>query len=123
MSITLECFGMTDQGRQRKNNEDHFLIADLTKRLHLIQTSLPDLNKAAWSRDTMGHLLVVADGMGGMAGGELASGLAVETISWYVAKTMPWFYRQQDGREEELETELRIAVRSCQKTVAGAAAE
>jgi protein phosphatase len=123
MSVVLDCFGITDRGQRRKQNEDHFLIADLTKRLRLRQTSLPDINAAEWSRGATGYLLVVADGMGGVAGGELASGLAVETISWYVARTMPWFFRYQDGREEELEAELRVAVEACQRTVAGAAAE
>lgn len=123
MRVILDCFGFTDRGKVRKNNEDQFLVADLTKRIRLQQTSLPALDAAEWARGSCGYLLVVADGMGGIAGGELASGLAVETISWYVARTMPWFYRYQDGREEELEAELRVAVEECQKTVAGVAAE
>lgn len=123
MSVVLDCFGITDRGKVRANNEDHFLIADLTKRLRLQQTSLPCIDAAEWSRGASGHLFVVADGMGGAAGGELASGLAIEAISWYVAKTMPWFYRYQDGREEELEHELRVAVEACERTVTDVAAE
>jgi protein phosphatase len=78
---------------------------------------------AGWTTGVTGHLLVVADGMGGTAGGEIASGLAVETISWYIARTMPWFFRYQDGREKELEAELVHAVKACQQTVADAASE
>ena len=48
--------GKTDVGRKREHNEDSFLVAD-------------DLG-----------LFVVADGMGGHAGGDIASKLAVETI-------------------------------------------
>ena len=34
---------------------------------------------------------------------------------------MPWFFRYQDGREAELEAELRVAVEACQQTVGEAA--
>jgi PPM family protein phosphatase len=123
MAIALEYAGKSDIGRVRKNNEDQFLIADLTKQLRVAQSSLSSDHLGGWTTGATGHLLVVADGMGGVAGGEIASGLAVETRSWYVARTMPWFYRYQDGREKELEAELVHAVEACQQTVADAAAE
>lgn len=122
MAITLQYAGKSDIGRVRKNNEDQFLIADLTKQLHVAQSSLDKAQLGTWSGGSIGHLLVVADGMGGVAGGEIASGLAVETISWYVARTMPWFYRYQDGREKELEAELVHAVEKCNETITDAAA-
>lgn len=122
MAIVLESAGKTDIGRVRKNNEDQFLIADLTKQLRVAQSSLSSAHLGGWLTGSTGHVLVVADGMGGTAGGEIASGLAVETISWYVARTMPWFFRYQDGREKELEAELVAAVEACQQTVADAAA-
>ncbi|MCE5307938.1 MAG: protein phosphatase 2C domain-containing protein [Acidobacteriales bacterium] len=56
----LEAFGQSDCGCVRQNNEDSFLIA-------------PDLG-----------LYVVADGMGGAAGGEVASRLAIEAIEQVV---------------------------------------
>jgi len=37
----VSSFGMTDTGHVRKRNEDHFLIAELTKTLHVHHTSLP----------------------------------------------------------------------------------
>lgn len=122
MAVVVEYAGRTDIGRVRKNNEDQFLIADLTKQLRVAQTSLSGSQLGGFSASPVGHLLVVADGMGGIAGGEVASGLAIETISWYVARTMPWFFRYQDGREKELEAELLRAVEVCQNTVAEAAA-
>ena len=109
MSIVLQCFGQTDRGKQRRLNEDHFLIAELAKRMILKQTSLPDGGTELRIRGQTGHLLVVADGMGGVSGGEIASGLAVETITSYVNRVMPWFHRHEEGREEQLENDLRIA--------------
>jgi protein phosphatase len=121
MSIVLQCFGQTDRGKQRRLNEDHFLIAELAKRMILKQTSLPDGGTELRIRGQIGHLLVVADGMGGVSGGEIASGLAVETITAYVNRVMPWFHRHEEGREEELENDLRVAVQACQQTVSKAA--
>jgi PPM family protein phosphatase len=121
MAVSLEYAGKTDVGRVRKNNEDQFLIADLSKQLRVTQTSLTTA-LPGWTAGATGHLLIVADGMGGVAGGEIASGLAIETISWYVAKTMPWFFRYQDGREKELESELVQAVKAVEQTVSDAAA-
>ena len=122
MAVLMEYAGKTDVGRVRRNNEDQFLIADLTKQLHVAQSSLHGSQLGEWTTGSTGHLLMVADGMGGISGGEIASGLAVETMSWYVARTMPWFYRFQDGREKELEAELVHAVEACQQTVSDAAA-
>ena len=119
MRTAIESAGLTDVGRVRPTNEDHFLIADLVKQLRPVQTSLPPSHAGAWGAGTAGHLFVVADGMGG---GAVASGLAVETISWYVARTMPWFHRYQDGREKELEEELERAFAVVQDAVTGAAA-
>jgi protein phosphatase len=122
MSVVLQCSGLSDRGKVRRLNEDQFLVAELAKAMRVSQTTLPDAESAAWSDAVVGHLLVVADGMGGVAGGEIASGLAVETVSWYVSRTMPWFYRYQDGREEELASELRVAVEACHRTVSDTAA-
>ena len=54
--ISVESAGLTDVGQKRKGNEDAFLIDDQLQ------------------------LYVVADGMGGRKGGEVASHLVVETI-------------------------------------------
>jgi protein phosphatase len=122
MTVTFECAGKTDIGRVRKRNEDQFLIADLRKSLRVRHTSLTDTRLGRWTGRTTGHLLVVADGMGGQAGGEIASGLAVEAVSWYVSKMMPWFLRHQGGDEDNFEAELVRAVEASQRSIAEAAA-
>jgi serine/threonine protein phosphatase PrpC len=121
MSVVLDCYGDTDRGKVRRLNEDQFLIAELAKRMLVKQTSLPDGGNTLRVRGQTGYLLVVADGMGGVSGGEIASGLAVGTISRYVNHVMPWFHRHDEGREEALENDLRVAVQACQKSVSDAA--
>ncbi|MFC1528618.1 PP2C family protein-serine/threonine phosphatase [Candidatus Latescibacterota bacterium] len=51
----MNAAGLTDTGKIRKNNEDNFFVDN--------------------------PLLIVADGMGGAVGGEIASSIAVKTIS------------------------------------------
>jgi hypothetical protein len=36
----MDCFGLTDRGRVRADNEDQFLIADLNKSMRIYHTSL-----------------------------------------------------------------------------------
>lgn len=64
--ILVHAAGQTDKGRVRKRNEDSCLV-------------LPKQ-----------HLYVVADGMGGYAGGDVASRVAVETVeATYVSEDFP----------------------------------
>jgi len=73
--LRVEVFGRTDVGKTRDHNEDSFLVADLTRRIASLQPDVREHEVGA-----RGTLLVVADGMGGAAAGEIASDMAVDTI-------------------------------------------
>ncbi len=75
MTLKVEVFGRTDVGKTRDHNEDSFLVADLTRRIASLQ---PEVREHEIGQ--RGTLLVVADGMGGAAAGEIASDLAVDSI-------------------------------------------
>ncbi len=87
-------FGCTDVGRVRKNNEDAFVIADLTANA---ASATPAPAGASFTSSTptergeegmlrkcrvgvQGLLLAVSDGMGGAEAGEIASYLVVESL-------------------------------------------
>lgn len=40
MLTQMDCFGLTDSGRKRPTNQDHYLIADLNKSMRVHDTSL-----------------------------------------------------------------------------------
>jgi PPM family protein phosphatase len=80
--IRVEVFGKTDLGRTRDHNEDRFLVADLTRKAASL---LPDVRQH--DIGPRGTLLVVADGMGGAAAGELASQMATDAIYEHLVKT------------------------------------
>ncbi|HVR40021.1 MAG TPA: Stp1/IreP family PP2C-type Ser/Thr phosphatase, partial [Thermoanaerobaculia bacterium] len=66
--MEVKAHGLTHVGRQRQHNEDAFLVEDEAK------------------------LFLVADGMGGHAAGEIASRIAVDSISEFILHT-----KEDDG--------------------------
>jgi len=73
--VHITVFGKTDVGQTRDHNEDTFLVADLTRRVASLQ---PEVRQHEVG--PRGTLLMVADGMGGAAAGEVASHMATEAI-------------------------------------------
>ncbi|WP_088890637.1 serine/threonine phosphatase [Leptolyngbya ohadii] len=73
--VSLEDAGRTDVGRQRDHNEDCFNICTEYRKVETPQGR---------SLEAKG-LYILCDGMGGHAGGEVASALAVETLTQYFA--------------------------------------
>lgn len=65
----------SDVGRSRDHNEDRFLVADLTTRDASLNSSGREFDLGP-----KGSILLVADGMGGASGGEVASQMAVDLI-------------------------------------------
>jgi protein phosphatase len=121
MPHAIDCFGITDRGRVRESNEDQFLIADLDKAMLVRQSSLADADHARMFGGSRGHLLVVADGIGGAAGGKRASGLAVQAVTRFVLDTMPWFLRLR-SREDDAIEDLKEALEASRSAVSAAAA-
>jgi len=70
---SLENAGLTDVGKQRDHNEDYFGIETKINKVELPKS------KVAGARG----LYILCDGMGGHAGGEVASELAVSTLRQY----------------------------------------
>ena len=74
-AFEISVFGRTDIGRASAHNEDHLLIADLTRG----RTEL-DEHLRRHSSGRKGSLLLVADGVGGAAAGEVASAMAAGAV-------------------------------------------
>jgi PPM family protein phosphatase len=101
--------GGTHPGHVRPRNEDQYLIAKLAKSMRICASSLPESETTRFS-DEEGHLLIVADGMGGSAGGKEASTMAVQTVESFVLDAIKWFLHREDHEQNALVNELRLAL-------------
>ncbi|MFC1705260.1 PP2C family protein-serine/threonine phosphatase [Planctomycetota bacterium] len=114
----FDCHGLTDVGRQREVNQDQFLIADLSRTVRVHQTSLSLDDHTRLFGATEGMVLLVADGVGGAAGGEQASALAVGVVTNYMLRTMHWFlHLDRDDEEDDFVDELSRMMELCHEWV------
>jgi PPM family protein phosphatase len=91
--VILTVFGMTDTGLVRAQNQDSYLIADLSSESSwsglTTQRFIPEAKRVAeYQIGPRGGLLVVADGMGGAAAGDIASQLGIDTLFAELLKGM-----------------------------------
>ncbi len=97
---SLEACGLTDVGHVRHTNEDAYLIATLQRSI-VVHDASP-AGRGWFPGETAGTLLVVADGMGGQGGGDVASRVAISTVSSYLLNWMPWSAAGQVQRSGSL---------------------
>lgn len=108
VNLTVTAFGITDPGKLRKSNEDQFLIAELSKRMQVWQTSLPE-PKLQVGEDRA-HLFLVADGMGGHRAGERASSIAVAAIEQFTLNTFRWFFASDSPGAQKVLAQFQAAL-------------
>ena len=100
--VKVSVFGKTDVGRARDHNEDAFLVADLSTKNASLQPEVREHELGP-----KGTLLVIADGMGGAAAGEVASNMATKTI--YEHMSTKWV-DEEDESADKFAYRLREAV-------------
>jgi protein phosphatase len=119
----LDFFGLTHQGKVRKDNQDHFLISTLHKTIRVHSTSLPNPELLELPSQRLASFSMVADGVGGHAGGEEASRAALEAIAEYVINTMYCFYAVDAENEAVFLQSLQDAAAHCHDSVVARARE
>ena len=89
--VTIDAYGLTDTGKVRKENEDHFLVADVSKRVDMLcgSLSLEALNHRVGTSGA--QLLVVADGVVGGPELHQASERTADAVLTYVGKSAGCF--------------------------------
>lgn len=103
---TLDIAGASDIGRNRNENQDHYLIAKLRRQLVICDSDVPCEVREAHYGCPEGRLLVVADGMGGHRDGERASRIAVTECARYILDLTHWFLKLSPDDEDDFLEEL-----------------
>ncbi len=91
-SVEIDLAALSHPGRVRSNNEDHYVVARFDRAMHTLLTNLPEgETPAAYAETAYG--LLVADGVGGAAAGEIASRTAIQALVDLVIETPDWIMR------------------------------
>jgi len=111
VSGRVDASGLTDVGRKRTANEDQFAIVALRKTAEVRQTSVPDPRVFERLEGQEALLFVVADGVGGRAGGAVASERAVTGVVEYMSDAAGCVHGLDTDREHDFLEKLEHAVR------------
>jgi protein phosphatase len=87
--VEVDLAGLSDAGKVRPNNEDHYLVARFDRSMQTLLSNLPPGHVPEHYGESA-YGLLVADGMGGEAAGEVASQSAVRVLVDLVLRTPDW---------------------------------
>lgn len=96
--LEVDLGAVSHTGHVRENNEDSYLVMRFGRSLQNLMTNLTeDVLEPSYSMS--GYGMLVADGMGGMAGGEVASRLALSKLVDLIVDTSDWTLALQHERD------------------------
>jgi protein phosphatase len=116
----IDVHGLTHPGKVRKDNQDHFLLATVHKRVQVLATNLGKQETLPVGEQRVAFLAVVADGVGGEEGGAEASATALECCMQYVNDSMSCLFDRDVAEDRFTESLQRCALRSHETILARA---
>jgi protein phosphatase len=99
--LEVDVAALSHPGKVRRNNEDHFMAARFDRTMSTLATNLPEGEIPQRYSETV-YAMLVADGVGGAAAGEVASRTAIHAIVDLVLETPDWIMRLDDRLAEEV---------------------
>ena len=102
-------------GRVRTRNEDHFAVVRLRRAVEIMRASLERDDLAV--ADTYSYAMVIADGMGGMRTGELASRLALQTMLELAGQATSWVMKITDTNAQQVKERIEAYVQRIQQAL------
>lgn len=119
-AVRVDAFGLTDPGKVRPANEDHFAIAMLRKAVELRQCSITASQVTERYSSPEAMVFVVADGVGGQPGGAFASETAITTLVEYLSQAAGCYHNLDVTREHEFLAQLENSVQTAHQRLGGA---
>ena len=102
--VKVDLAAQSHQGLVRNSNEDHYLVVQITRSLETLLTNLAE-DALPKSFDETAYGMMVADGMGGMAAGEVASSVALLKLMELAIQTPDWTMKM--NQREQATTVMR----------------
>lgn len=101
--VTADIGALTHQGLVRPANEDSYCVFRLGRFLERITSNIPESDLPTRIENS-GHLMIVADGMGGHQAGEVASRMALVNSIQMILRSPRWALHLEDPatREQEI---------------------
>jgi protein phosphatase len=94
----IEMAAKTDRGRVRDRNEDNFLVVEFDQTCSVRNASIESVAGQSVHHEAM--MILVADGMGGQAEGDLASRIIVEHFAKFAKSRASTILASADANEE-----------------------
>jgi len=107
--VQIDVSAKSHTGHHRANNEDHFFVTRLGRTLQTLTTSLP-AGEVPEHTEEVNYVMVVADGMGGHAAGEVASRLAISALVSLALDVPDWIFKVDAEYACEIEQRARTRV-------------
>jgi protein phosphatase len=99
--VVVDIAALSDPGKVRANNEDHYLVMCFERVMKTLLTNLPP-GRVPSRFAEIAYGMAVADGMGGASAGEVASEMAIITLVNLVLHTPDWLMRVGDLEAEKV---------------------
>ncbi len=115
--IDVQSGGLSDTGKLRSDNQDQFLVADLTRSVIVRSGSLEFEQGARLFGRPMGHLFLVADGMGGHRGGNEASKFAVQFCVNAILNSTSWVASVGPANEDLFVDDLKSVLEKAHQAI------
>ncbi|TMQ48849.1 MAG: serine/threonine-protein phosphatase [Candidatus Eisenbacteria bacterium] len=100
--VRAEVGALSHRGRVRDANEDAFAVFRMGRYLERVTTNVPEAEFPSRC-DEAGHVMIVADGLGGHEAGDVASRSALVNTFQFILRSPRWVLKLDDPATREAE--------------------